>query len=494
MKIIRVLLYIFLFIFFTSNVVQAIEEHELFAHKVVIKNGVQLSIADCLATAFKNSPKIKRQKYNLDIAKSNLGIARSQYFPVFQAGVGFYNENNSNGIYYDKTYRNLPSVGVTINKMLWNFGKTTALIKMEKFYGLAAEYEFIDSICATLFDVKAKYYKLLRAKAMFETAKQDLEINKNFIKIARKNPDKETADVNLQLAEIKFIKAENNLKNAQLDLANSMYLEDIADFDIKNTDTFKLKQDFSSKFNEDVFRPQVLGFSADNAVDIAYTNSPDLQVLVNTEKAMEQSLLFVKRTYFPELNANVGYGFNNNNVEDTNNSLQVGVNLTTAVNLMELKHSITKADAEVNIANNEILLFKKDLLFEVKRALNNTDKAQRQIPTAYDTVIQAQEALKIVQEQYKSGILDYTSLQDARKDYINALDEYINSLYNYNMALIQLEMAMHYHITDIHHKSEHAVHYHSDDLLKHLTEALECDEHEEDGSHKHKSKKFKEKL
>ena len=39
-------------------------------------------------------------------------------------------------------------------------------------------------------------------------------------------------------------------------------------------------------------------------------------------------------------------------------------------------------------------------------------------------------------------------------------------------------MAMHYHIVDIHHKSEHAVHYHSDELIKHLNEVLGCDEKE----------------
>ena len=47
------------------------------------------------------------------------------------------------------------------------------------------------------------------------------------------------------------------------------------------------------------------------------------------------------------------------------------------------------------------------------------------------------------------------------------------------MALIQVEMAMHYHIVDIHHKSEHAMCYHSEALINHLNEVLGCDEHEE---------------
>ena len=136
-----------------------------FFKPVEIKDGSSLSMMDCVASAFKNSPKIKRQKYNLDIAKSNLGIARSAYFPVISAGVGFHNENNSDNVYYNHYYRELPNVGVSVNKMIWDFGKTTSYIKMEEFYKIGAEYEFMDSLCSTLFDIKAKYYTMLRACA-----------------------------------------------------------------------------------------------------------------------------------------------------------------------------------------------------------------------------------------------------------------------------------------------------------------------------------------
>ena len=81
----------------------------------------------------------------------------------------------------------------------------------------------------------------------------------------------------------------------------------------------------------------------------------------------------MKRTYLPDLTANVGYGYNNSN-QTSNNGIHVGVNLTSSVNLMELKHNIKGADAQLNIADNEINLFKRDLYFEVKRAFNNVEK------------------------------------------------------------------------------------------------------------------------
>lgn len=456
-----------------------IEEAELFK-PVEVKDGSSLSVTDCVATAFQNSPKIRRRKYELDIAKSNVGIAKSRYFPVIGAGVGFFNENNSDNIYYNSHYRELPNVGVSVNKMVWDFGKTTAYVKMEEFYKIGAEYEFVDSLCSTVFDVKAKYYRFLETKALLDIANEDVKLNEKFVKDAKKKADLTTAKLNLSKAQVRQIKALNEFENARTDLGNSMYLDSQPNFEVQNTPTFTFENPYSyfaDTTEPKEFSPEKFTFPIDDAVEIAYKNSPDLNVLISTKNAMIQSLAFIKKTYFPELNANAGYGYNNS-TQTSNNNFQVGVNLTSSVNLMELKHSVKSGEAQVNLADNEILLFKKDLFFEVKRALNNADKTSKQIPIAQMEASQGLENLKTVEAEYKSGSLNYVALQDARKDYINALQKYAESLYNYNLSLIQVEMAMHYHIVDIHHKSEHAMHYHSEELLHHLNKVLGCDEKE----------------
>ena len=468
----------------------AIEEEELFNPVIEVKDGSVLGVIDCVSLAFKNSPKIRRKKYELDVAKSNLGIAKSVYFPMLGAGIGFGYERNSDSIYYDKRYRDLPSVGVSVSQLIWNFGKSTAFIKMEEFNKIAAEYEFMDSLCYTLFDIKAKYYNMLKAQALFNVAKNNVELNEKLVNLAKSKSqtDLTTAQVNLSEANIKYIEAENTLNNAKFDLSNAMYLDNQPNYSIENTPTFTYNDDYSyeSKTVESKpFEPFVFPFKMGDAVEIAYHNSPDLQVLVNTQKAMEQSLKYVRRTYLPDLTADAGYGYNNTNFTH-NNSLRVGVNLSSSVNLMELKHSIKGADAQLNIAENEVLLFKKDLYYEVQRAFNNVYRAQKQVPTARTEVIQALTNFKLVESKYISGELNYVSLQDARKDYIRALDTYIESVYNYNIALIQVEMALHYHLVDIHHKSEHAMHYHADELVEHLNRVLECDQKEVKSSKKKK--------
>ena len=448
------------------------EEHDELFHSKTVSNGTVLSVKDCVALAYKNSPKIKRKKYELDIAKSNVGIAKSGYFPVIGAGAGFNYERNSDSVYYDKRYRDLPYVGITVNQLVYDFGKTNADIKMEKFYEIGAKFEFVDSLCHTLFDIKAKYYNLLRKSALYSLAEKDVELNREIVKISKEKADLTTAEIYLTEAEIKMIEAEKEFNNAKYNLSNTMYLDNHIDYFIQNTPTFDFSIDEDLTANN--FKPVKFSFKTEDAPEIAYKNSPDLQVIISTKNAMEQALKHTKRSFLPDLTAGAGYGFNNT-YETTNNSLQVGAGLSTDVNIKGLKHSIDAAKSEVNIAENEIILFKKDLYYEVQRALNNLDRTQEQLPSARKEVIQALKNYNFIKNAYKTKELDYTALQNARKDYINAQERYISSLYEYNMAVIQTEMAMHYHIADIQHEEDHTLQEHVEELIENYNNMISED-------------------
>lgn len=465
-------------------------EHSDLFKTVIVKDGTDLDVVKCVALAFKNSPKIKRKKYELDLAKSNVGRAKSVFFPVIGAGVGFQNENNSNSRVYPSHYRELPNVAVTVNQLVWDFGKSTANIKMEEFYKIGAEYEFMDSLCETLFDVKEKYYELLRTQALVAIAEDNVKICKKYLNIARGIPDQATAKVYLGRAMYELSCAQTVYNNAKVDLSNAMFVDNTPNYNITNTKTFNYNHDYgySEQKIPPKFVPFNFNFERDTAVEIAYKNSPDLKVLESTKGAMEQNLKYIKRTYFPELSAGVGYGYNNS-TEASNNNFTVGVNLTTGVNLMELKHSIKGADAQLKLADNEISLFKKELYFELQRAFNNVSYAAEDIYCTQEAATRALENINTVEKLYQNGTVNYVALQEARKDYINAMLDYIRSLHFYNHSLIQTEEVMHCHLVDIHHKSHHAVTEHSEELIEHLNEALDCDETEQKSKKGKKNKK-----
>ena len=122
-----------------------------------IQKDAKLSLSDCISIAVKNSPKIKKSEYSLRQARAGVSLARSDYFPTIGAETSFSYKLNSD-IEYDSgtNVKNFPTVGVYLEQLVFNFGKTSSKIKKRKFNELAAEYHYLDSICETINDVKLK--------------------------------------------------------------------------------------------------------------------------------------------------------------------------------------------------------------------------------------------------------------------------------------------------------------------------------------------------
>lgn len=463
-----------------------------------IKDGTVLTVQDCISIGLKYSPIIKEYKYQLDIAKSNVGIAKSAYFPTINAGAGYLQQNNSNKGEYYSLYRELPYAGASLSKMIWDFGKTSAGIKMEEFYKIGAEYEFMDSVCTTVFDIKTKYYELLKARSIYLAEQKNYEINeelideiKSLIKSGEKNnSDLLNAHVERLKIKNKLIEAENNLKNAKTELNNSMYFEDAPEYDISETvtynnesistqDGFKLVS-YTKPYKAQVAKDESVinktHFKFKEALQIAYDNSPDLQVLIAAEKAMEQALLVIKRSYYPELSADAGYNLVNTN-HYVNNDFTVGVNLSASLNAQELKYKLKSASAQINLAQTEIDKFKKNLYFQVQKALNDVDKAEKEIPIAQQRLETAYDYLQTSKEDYKQDKINQLELQSAREAYYNSIIYCSDALYEYNTALINLEISMHYHLIDLHDRTEHAIKYHDEDIINNFNNIMDCGKH-----------------
>lgn len=469
-----------------------------------IKDGTVLTIQDCISIGLKNSPVIKKRKYALDIAKSNVGIAKSVYFPTLNAGVGYGQINNSNNKHLESVYRELPNVGVSLSKMIWDFGRSSARIKMEKFYQIGAEYEFMDSVCSTVFDIKTRYYDLLKAESTLETKKINYSVNdkiisdmKQMIKEGKASrADLLNAQTQQYQIKLEIIEAEDAVKNAKENLNNSMYFLDAPNYVIEETNSYddsyrretnpyKLVSHTKSTTykiqtsKNDTIHPN---FTYKQAVDLAYKNSPDLKVLISTKNAMEQALLAVKRTYYPELSGNIGYNFLNTK-EFSNNNMVIGVSLTSSLNPMEFKHSLDGAHAQVSLAQTEIDKFKEDLYFNVRKSLNTVNKCYEQIPVAKSRLTTSVSNLEETLKQYKNGKMDQLELLYARNAYCDAMDGYVDAIYNYNIALIDLEISMHYHLIDIHDRTEHAIKYHDDDIIDNFNNIMDCDKHDNHQEH-----------
>ena len=169
---------------------------------------------------------------------------------------------------------------------------------------------------------------------------------------------------------------------------------------------------------------------------MAYKNRADLKAYNSTLDAVKQNLLFVKRNYYPELSASAGYGFRNTN---STNSLNVGLNLSSSVNIMNQKYKVDAAKYQVDIAENSLNQLNQDIFFEVQNAYINMVELEKQIPLLAVKVRQTLENYELAEGRYYVGLGDYIQLQDAKVNYNNAQCSYIETIYKYNVARANLE-------------------------------------------------------
>ena len=442
---------------------------------ITVQQGSVLSLNDCISIALNHNPAIKNARYNYGISKSNVGVARSEFFPTVGVGTGYsYNTTSSSRA---NTDTNAYTVQATLNQLLWNFGRTNANIKMQKFYLIADEYNFYNTVRETTFNVKQKYYEVLAARATVLINKAYVQINERnyqrtkayFDEGIKSKIDLVNAEVTLSDSKIQLVQAENSYKNSLVNLNNSMYLVNAPAYSISGTEVFNDVKDnvapvdltkITKPSDKDIsklpinvkdakltssvetlelltdYKIDEFPYSFEECMKMAYKNRADLKAYNSTLDAVKQNLLFVKRNYYPELSANAGYGFRNTN---STNSLNVGLNLSSSVNIMNQKYKVDAAKYQVDIAENSLNQLNQDIFFEVQNAYINMVELEKQIPLLAVKVRQTLENYELAEGRYYVGLGDYIQLQDAKVNYNNAQCSYIETIYKYNVARANLE-------------------------------------------------------
>lgn len=440
----------------------------------VEKNAV-LNMKDCIELALQNSPKIKKARYNYGLSKGNLGIAKSGYFPTLGVGTGYnVSENRTNR---NNTSSNIYSAEASIKQLIWNFGKTNANIKMYNFDRIAALYDFEDIVLDTIFTVKTNYYGVLAAKATVDVNRANVQINERnyqrtkayFDEGIKSKIDLVNAEVYLSDSKVTLVNSEKQYQNALVKLNNSMYIAFAPEYEIENTETFNFsnnyapvnlekideKKDLSNLPKEvgnafltskvekinvlENYKFEPFPYTFEQAVNLAYKNRPDLKSFDATLNAVKEALKYTKREYLPEISASAGYGYRD---KYNANSFNVGVNLSSSVNIKGQKHKIDNAKIQVKMAENEIELAKQDIYFEVQDLYINMVQLEKQIPLLAVKVKQTLENFELADGRYAVGLGDYIELQDAKVNYNNAQVNYVQTVYNYNVARANLEKAI----------------------------------------------------
>jgi len=447
---------------------------------------VVFSIEACVDYALGHNPNIKNYESTQKIQKSAVGQAKSNYFPSLYGGTG-YNINNtrySGDTNNSTNNNNYYGLNLGINQLIWDFGRTTAKINMNKFNYEASGYDLENVILNTIYSVKTAYTSVLASRANEDIYARSVRINelnvertKAMYEVGLKSKiDVVNAEVYLTDAKISLLQAQNTYQTGLITLNNMMYYVDAPNYSIKDTETFNFQKNYSVKnelnvaFDRKNYNPNAVeseikdgailtsgiekrdilktynfksfDLSMNDAIQKAYANRPDLKSLTLVKKASEESLKAVKRSYFPSLNASGGYSYMNRTDYSSNAiGIYAGVDLPT-INAMDIKYKIDAGQSYLDIAITNIDLLRKNIYFAIQNYYINMKQLEKRIPLMSEKVKQTLENFELADGRYAVGLGNFLELQQAQTNYNNAQLAFVQSVFDYNLALFYLEKAM----------------------------------------------------
>ena len=448
-----------------------------FAIEEITENS-EVSLSDCIDYALSHNHAIKIYDERVQMAKNNVGLAKSSYFPTVGASGGYSYDYRTSRRVSDSS--NSFNAGVGIRQLIYSFGKVLSSVKMQKLDLIAAQYDYDDVVIATVNNVKKNYYAVIAAEANLEVQVANVQINERQYERTKaffdeglvSKIDVVNQEVYLSEAKIQLLNADKAYKLAFSALNKSMSFDNAPNYTLSYPDNFKESRDYirsklskigtnttaadgTEKTPDNVLTTQVekvdmlQGFqfkpfdkTLEECIDIAFKQRPDYLAVKAAQDYAEEYIKYTKRSYLPDLTGSASYNFANSQNYNTN-SFGIGVDLVSSnLNFMEINLRIKQAEAELEIAKQTTQYTEEDVYFSVEESYITLIEQEKKIPLLQEKVLQTLENYELADARYDVGLGNFIELQDAKVNYNNAQQAYIQAVHNYNEALVSLQSAM----------------------------------------------------
>jgi len=398
---------------------------EAYAEELVNKDE-SLTLERCIEMSLKKHPSVVAAKHSIDVNQNKIGEAKSNYYPQLSSISG-YNR------YWDGLSDQNYSTALSLNQNIYDFGKTTSQVNIQKFNLNAAQADLENTSDLVIFNVSQGYYTVLKNKRNRDVAQETVAQFDHHLKQAkgfyqagtRAKFDVTRAEVDLSNSKLNLIKAENALRLAKVSLNNAIGLPYAPEYRIEDNLDF-------AKY----------ALPLEEAVERAYNNRADLQSLLAKKKAATESIELAKKGYYPTLSGSASYTWVNEDMS-SQKGWKVGASFTIPLFSGFLTtYQVQEYEANLKVLNANEELLRQSILLDIQQAYLNLREAEERISNTQLTVKQAQENLDLVNGRYMAGIGNPIEVTDAQVSYSNAKTSYNQALYDYKIAQASIVKAM----------------------------------------------------
>jgi len=389
-----------------------------------------LTLSQCIQIALENQYDMRIAKHNLNSYDLNFCRTFSVFYPqvTLSANYGY------SGI-EDSDPANAYSATLSATQYIFDFGKSFREVGKAAASNKSYHASFESTRQGAIYNVIYYYYSYLRQKHLealnlenLNTAKSHLEKAKAFLRVGIKSRiDVTQAEVTLANAEFSYLKAQNSLRLARLNLVNSFGYKSGYDFEVVDiADTSPFKADIESCITEAArSRPDVVQAKA--SLEAAKTDLNNAINFYSITLSAKGNLTYSG----VEMPLDKTWGWGAYAVL----SVPIFDGFSTWQAILSAKENLKAVEVE-----REKLDF--TIRSEIEIAYLSNSENYEAISVAGKSVEQAKENFDLAEARYQNGVGSSIELNDATASLLNAQVNYVQSVYDYAISIANLKKAM----------------------------------------------------
>lgn len=181
-----------------------------------------------------------------------------------------------------------------------------------------------------------------------------------------------------------------------------------------------------------------INFSLDSIDNFSATNRIEYQLLSEQVNMAEQKIRMTRGDYMPTAGVSLGYNFFMLGLDGMNNYNQDGYSIMASIKIPittfgERKGKIKSAKADYNIKQLELEQKTEYLQLEIEQARLNYIDAYTQVEMAQVALEQAEENMRISDDNYSLGMETIVNLLEAKAEWQKSYSNKIDALTNYKI-------------------------------------------------------------
>lgn len=372
--------------------------------------------------ALTNNPDLQIAAERIGQAEAQLGVALSAFYPQITAKVGYEHSNNPAQVFSmivaqrdfnNNSIQNINNPGYRqnfrpeiIGKLsLFRGGQDYQNTKAAELGMDVAEFEHSTVRNGLVEAVTATYYAYLAAQEAQKTAQDSISAIAGELKQTQLQYDAGTVlksdllslDVKLAEAQSTEIRAANGIELTKTSLANLLGLS--------------MNQAFFTVASSSKLPQPALKSSFNDLLAIAMTQRPEIKAAADQVEISQRRLKSERGAYLPKADAYVSYGQNSQSPGFSSTKDNVTAGISVEMDLFSgfnTQQRVSAAERKVAEARETERKTKLDIEQDVKIAFLNCKEALARLRVTEASVLAAEEALRLVNEERRAEIVTVT--------------------------------------------------------------------------------------